>query len=197
MAGRGRRGLVDWAAAPAARYLARLGVQPDQLTILGMLLSIGAGAAVATGHLFAGGWLVLAGGSLDLLDGALARALGRATKSGALLDSTLDRVGEMALFVGLAAWFSRQAAPAEAALATAALATSTLVSYIKARSEGLGLPAPTGFFSRPERVVVLALGLVITPAWEQATLVTLAAVAGLSALTALLRFWAAWRAPRD
>jgi CDP-diacylglycerol--glycerol-3-phosphate 3-phosphatidyltransferase len=181
---------------PAARALARLRLQPDHITILGALISLAAGAAVGAGHLFAGGWLFLAGGSLDLLDGALARALGKTTKRGALLDSTLDRVGEMGLFIGLAAWYGRQAAPAEAALAAAALATSTLVSYVKARAEGLGLAAPTGLLTRPERVAVLALGLLLAPAWGRAPLAALASVTALSALTALLRFLGAWRTPK-
>lgn len=188
---------MEGAVAPLARGLARAGVSPDLITIVGTLVSAGSGLAAARGQLFLAGWIFLAGGSCDLLDGAVARLRGRSGKRGALLDSTLDRVGEMGLFIGLAAWYARQAQPAEAALAAAALAASTLVSYIKARAEGLGLPAPSGLFTRPERVAILALGLVLTPLWTPSALTALAAVAGLSALTALQRFGDAWRGGAD
>ena len=187
-----RRQLAAGALPPIARLVAALGLSPDQLTVLGALLSVGAGAAIATGHLFAGGWLFLAGSGLDLLDGAVARLRGRVSKRGALLDSTLDRVGEAAALVGVAIWYTREAAVPEVALAGAALATSTLVSYIKARAEGLGLPAREGFFTRPERVIVLTLGLLLSPIWGDAVLAALAAIAALSAAAAASRFWAAW-----
>ncbi len=176
--------------------LARAGLAADYLTVLGTLVSLGAAGAVATGHLFAGGWVLLVGGCFDLLDGAVARAQGRATARGALLDATLDRVGEAGVLVALAYWFARQADPAGAVVAAAALALSLLVSYIKARAEGLALPAPEGLFSRPERLVALALGLVLSPLWEDMVLVSLALVVVLSAVTALQRFWAAWRPSR-
>jgi CDP-diacylglycerol---glycerol-3-phosphate 3-phosphatidyltransferase len=101
-------------------------------------------------------------GVFDMLDGALARMTGRVTKFGAILDSTLDRVSEALVLVGLLAVFVRDAQVLESMLVGAALVGSLLTSYTRARMEGLGIECKAGLFTRTERVIVTALGLVLS-----------------------------------
>lgn len=170
-------------ALPLARVLGRMGVSPDALTWIGTAGSLAAGAAIAWGEVRWGAVLLLLSSGTDLLDGAVARLTGRATPQGALLDSTLDRLAEAAIFLGILLLAARAGRPQEAALAGIAMTGSFLVSYIKARGEGLGLSCPVGFFTRPERVGVLVVGLF----FNQLTL-ALGAIALFSFLTAGQRF---------
>ncbi|MEK7848197.1 MAG: CDP-alcohol phosphatidyltransferase family protein [Chloroflexota bacterium] len=186
-----RRGLVQPLADGLSRPLARSGLSANMLTVLGLLTSLGVGLLAYLGELLAAGLLLVAAGVLDLLDGAVARRRGQATRLGALLDSTLDRVGEAAVFFGILLFFLQRDNDVGAALALAALAASYLVSYIKARGEGLGLDCPVGFFTRPERVIVLILGLLV----GQLT-VALGLIAILSLATAAQRFFYLRRADR-
>ncbi|MEK7681603.1 MAG: CDP-alcohol phosphatidyltransferase family protein [Chloroflexota bacterium] len=179
-------------AEPVARWLARTGVSPNALTIVGLLISVAAAAAIAVGYVMAGGVVLLAAGLFDMLDGALARASNRVTRFGALLDSTADRVAEAAVFGGLA-WRSVGLGDAAGVmLAFAALVGSFLVSYLRARSEGLGVQGDVGIAARPERVILLALGLLsglVAPA--------LALVAALAFVTAGQRLAYAAEKARD
>lgn len=109
----------------------------------------------------AAGVLVLVAGFLDMLDGALARGTGRVTRFGAVLDSTLDRLSEAALLLGILFLFAAEARLAAVLLVGITLTGSQLVSYIRARAEALGLEPRAGLFTRPERVIVLALGLLL------------------------------------
>jgi CDP-diacylglycerol--glycerol-3-phosphate 3-phosphatidyltransferase len=120
------------------------------------------------GHFVPGGVLVLVAGLFDLLDGAVARFTKRSTKFGAILDSTSDRVSEAAILAGLLVWYVRQQASLEEVgleivlvLIFAVLVGSFLVSYLRARAEGLGLQCQIGLFTRAERVIVLAIGLLV------------------------------------
>jgi CDP-diacylglycerol--glycerol-3-phosphate 3-phosphatidyltransferase len=120
------------------------------------------------GHFVPGGILVLVAGLFDLLDGAVARFTKRSTKFGAILDSTVDRVSEAAILAGLLVWYVRQQASLEGVgleivlvLIFAVLVSSFLVSYLRARAEGLGLQCQIGLFTRAERVIVLAIGLLV------------------------------------
>lgn len=131
------------------------------MTVLGMVIAMGGAAAIALGHLLVGGLLVLLSGLCDLLDGALARKVGKTSRFGALLDSTLDRAAEAAYFFGLLILYIRLDSVPGMLLVNLALVGSVLVSYVRARAEGLGLACPVGVFSRAERVVVLALGLIL------------------------------------
>lgn len=143
------------------------------------------------GGLVAAGLVLVVGGVLDLLDGAVARQRGQPTRFGALLDSTLDRAGEAAVFLGILLFLLRSRDNAGAALSLSALAASYMVSYIKARGEGLGLDCPVGFFTRPERVIVLILGLLLRQPTAALALITL-----LSLATAAQRFLYLRRADR-
>jgi len=156
---------------PAVRILARTSITPTAITWLGFLLAVGAAALIITGHLFAAGLVVLLAGFLDILDGALARHKNRATHFGAVLDSTLDRLAEAVLLLGILALFLLTEENSAlfalfikewaVLLVGVALLGSLLVSYIRARAEAVGLECQVGLFTRAERVVVLALGLLL------------------------------------
>ena len=187
-----RHTLARYLTEPAVRILAKTRLSPNALTILGFALSVAIAWILALGHLFLGGFLVLFSGWFDLIDGALARATGRTTRFGALLDSALDRLGEAALLFGLLFYYLRQDAFQESLLLFAVLVGSVMVSYVRARAEGLGLESQVGLFTRPERVVLLALGLILSPL-EPALLIVLWLLAVGTNLTALQRLFHAWR----
>lgn len=190
---RGRlRDLLDrWVTNPVVRLLARLGVTPNVLTIAGLAGSVGAAVALSTGNLVAGGAIVLASGTLDLFDGALARATNTASRVGALLDSTLDRLAEAAILFGLLVHFARRDATEEILLVFLVMTASVLVSYVKARAEALGIACNVGVMTRPERVVLLSIGLLIGH-----VTILLYVVAVLSFATASHRFVHALRQAR-
>ena len=178
----GFRGAVQ----PLAVALARAGIQANWLTYAGFLLNVGVAVLVAQGWLSLGGLLFLLVNGLDFLDGAVARAAGTAGRYGAFLDSVLDRYSEAVVFVGLLLWFSRENdLPALAATALA-LVGSFMVSYCRARAEGLGLDCEVGLLQRPERIVILGLGMIVH---EYALLWVLIGLAILTNLTAAQRMW--------
>ncbi len=163
-----------------AALVARSGISPNAITIITLALNCAVAAVIATGNLLAGGILVLVVGALDSLDGALARATGRATTFGAFLDSTLDRYSEAVLFLAVIYHFRDDSNLV--LLAYVALVGSLLVSYARARAEGLGLDCEVGWLARPERVVVLGLGLA-----TGLTIYALAILAFFTHVTALQR----------
>ncbi len=176
---------------PAATLLTRLGVSPNAITLSGLLVA-GAGAyLLSLGELALGGAVLLLSGAFDLLDGAVARATGRVTRFGALLDSVVDRVSEAAILLGLLVFYlgrpSSFGSDLGAALVFIALAGSIMVSYIRARAEGLGVECNLGVMTRPERVVILGVGLVIGQWWLPAVSVALGAIAALTMVTSLQR----------
>ena len=144
---------------PIGAALARAGVSPNLLTVLGLVGNGVAGAVLGWGHLFWGGWIVLGASALDMLDGAVARAGGRATRRGAFLDSVFDRMSEVAAFAGLLAYSLARGRTQEVALIFAAAVGSILVSYMRARAEGLGIQCKDGVAPREVRVIILAVGL--------------------------------------
>ena len=171
-----------------AKLLAKMGLSPNVLTALGLMLALVVAWILSTGHFFLGGFLVLLSGAFDLLDGAVARASGRSTRFGALLDSTFDRFSEAALFLGLLAYYANQGSYQELVLVGAALVGSMMTSYVRARAEGLGLTCEVGIFTRPERVIVLAIGLILNQ-----MLVVLWIIAVLANLIAWQRLFHVWR----
>jgi len=180
---------------PVARLLARTAIPPGAITWLGFLLAVGAAAFIITGHLFAAGWVVLIAGFFDMLDGALARYTDRATRFGAILDSTLDRLSEAVVLLGILVLYTREQLVAQSLLVGVALLGSLLVSYIRARAEAIGLKCQVGLFTRPERVIILALGLLL----NQITYVLVAAlaiIAVFSFITAGQRLLYVWQQTR-
>lgn len=190
-----RRNLVSRFVEPAAGLIAGLGISPNALTWLGFVANLVVAWLLWGGHLFLGGFLVLAAGAFDLLDGAVARRAGKSSTFGALLDSTLDRLSEAALFFGLLAFFVEKGRVQEALLVFAALVGSMTVSYVRARAEGLGLDCKVGWVTRPERVIILALGLMLSPR-PYALLVALWILAVFSNITAWHRVLHVWQKTR-
>ena len=147
---------------PLARAFIRAGIRPNVITTIGTLIVVGSGVAFGFGEIRLGGALLLASGVFDILDGQVARQGGMMTTFGAFYDSTLDRVGESAVFAGLAIYFERGGVPegrqtAALGIALGALAMSMLVSYARARAEGLGLECTVGIAPRAERIVLLGV----------------------------------------
>ena len=149
---------VDPAVKTLLPFLFWRPLNPNLLTVLGCLISLAAAAAFARGAFVAGGLLILAGGAFDLVDGVIARARGVATRFGAFLDSTLDRLTDMALLVGVAMHYALAGEPGHVLLAGYALVASVLVSYAQARAELVVPVFRVGFLERAERVVILAAG---------------------------------------
>jgi CDP-diacylglycerol--glycerol-3-phosphate 3-phosphatidyltransferase len=172
---------------PGARLLSRLGVTPNGVTLMGLALSVVSAGLIATGSLALGGVVLLMSAALDMMDGALARLTGRASDAGALLDSVADRVAEAAVLLGMLAFALGRGDATMAVLVNLAIVTSVLVSYIRARAEGLGVRGTVGLMTRPERVVVLAVGLL-----AGFPTVALGVIAAGSAATAAHRFLHAW-----
>ncbi|MEE8582730.1 MAG: CDP-alcohol phosphatidyltransferase family protein [Dehalococcoidales bacterium] len=177
---------------PIVGLLAKTPLTPSALTWFGFAVSVGAAVLVAYDNLLAAGLLVLVAGLFDMLDGALARHTGRVSRFGAVLDSTLDRLSEAAILVAAIFLFATKAEVGAAVLAGATLAGAMTVSYLRARTEALGLAGRSGLFTRPERVIVLALGLLIDQ-----LIIALVIVAVFSFITAGQRLVGAWRQMKD
>lgn len=150
-----------WLIGPVERAFVVTGVSPNFVTFVSMALCAAAGWAIAVGRLALGAWLYALAGVTDILDGRLARALGRQTRAGAFLDSVSDRWGELALFSGCA-WYLRDSGWLMTVML--AIAGSMMVSYTRARGEGLGLKLDGGMMQRAERIIVVALGAMVA-AW--------------------------------
>ncbi len=155
-----RHNLAYRITGPIVGILSRRGITPNILTLINLILNIAAAYVIATGHFLSGGVLILGSGLFDLLDGALARFTKKTTKFGAVLDSTVDRISEAATLCGLVVWYlPQEGATLEIVLILGVLIGSFLVSYVRARAEGLGWQCQVGLFTRAERVIVLAIGL--------------------------------------
>jgi len=138
-----------------ARPLHRLGVSPNLLTRVGLLITLCAAGLLAFGYQRIAGVVIIPASLLDALDGALARLGGRDTTYGAFLDSTLDRWAEIALYLGLLYWYTQRAARLEIVLIYLTIAGSLMVSYTRARAEGVGIECKVGLFTRTERILTL------------------------------------------
>ena len=174
------------------RLLARTSITPSAITWLGFLIAVGAMVLIITEHLFAAGFVVLVAGFFDMLDGALARHTNQTTRFGAVLDSVLDRFSEAALLIGILVFFVREMSFTGILLVGVALIGSFLVSYIRARAEALGLKCEVGFFTRPERIVVLALGLILSQI-AYALVIALAIIVVLSFVSVVQRLVHVWQ----
>lgn len=142
---------------PLVRLLSALKVRPDTLTILGWTLSVGSAVLFGLGYAQLAGVVMLLGGLFDALDGAVARESNRMSAFGAFLDSTLDRLSESAIFVGIIYYYATSDLPLGALLAGTAMVFSLLTSYARARAEGLGIECQVGLLERAGRVVILSI----------------------------------------
>jgi len=155
------RKVTNWFIIPLANFLARAGISANALTILGCALNVALGAVIATGRLRLAGFCLIAAAGIDGVDGALARQMGRPTKFGAFLDSVLDRLSESAVLLGIAWWYMGQPGRIEEILAYVTLVGSTMVSYTRARAEGIGVDCEVGLFTRMERCIIIIAALIL------------------------------------
>jgi CDP-diacylglycerol---glycerol-3-phosphate 3-phosphatidyltransferase len=176
------------AAEAPARFLGRLGFSPNALTIIGSVLTAGVGLLAAQGWFLAAAICLWLFSLTDTLDGALARATDRVSVFGAFLDSVCDRYAEAAVFFGIVWWYQTSGNSLGVALAYLALVGSLMVSYARARAEGVGLQAAdVGWFQRPERIILLGLGFLVSTVLPSALLVALGLLAVLTSVTVLQR----------
>ena len=186
-----RHRLIRPAAERVARVFARLHISANALTVTGFLIVAGAAGLILVRETVWAGIVLAAGSLVDSFDGAVARLNGKAGKFGAMLDSALDRLSEGVVLAALIYTTAADGQPLVSALSSMAIVFSFMVSYVRARAEGLGIPCLEGWFTRVERVVILALGLI-----TGYIVAALALVAGLSFFTFLQRLYIIWRRAR-
>ena len=153
------RNHLETAAVPMAKILARLNISPNQVSSAGFAFNVVAAVFVVTNDLAVAGAVYLFAGCLDLMDGTLARVTGKASKFGAFFDSTIDRISEGVVFAAITYRFAAEGQNLMAAIVVLALLGSLLVSYVRARAEGLGGECKVGLLTRAERVIILTMGL--------------------------------------
>ena len=173
---------------PILFLLLKLKLTPNAVTFLGFLICCISAYFISSGSFLVGGLLVLFSGFMDIFDGALARKMELITDRGAFLDSTFDRLSEAIVLIGLIYFFSTSNETNLVLLTSLSLVFSILISYLRARIEGLGYNSKGGFFTRPERVLVVSLGLIFFSPEFTVTLLAIATTAGL-----LHRFVIFWR----
>lgn len=155
------RGKISAFLSLVARKLVSIGVTANMITLIGLCVNVIAAFFLATGRLVIAGVLILIGGSFDMMDGAVARVAPNSSPSGALLDSVIDRYSEGVVFLGALIYFYLNSNFYGVILVFAAMVGSILVSYVRARAEGLRIECKVGFMQRPERIAVLAFGTLI------------------------------------
>ena len=184
-----REMISSYVERPVAGVLAKMGVSPNMVTMAGL---VGAGISawlISEGMLWAGGIVMLIAGVLDLFDGALARSTGQDSAFGALLDSVVDRVSEIVVLLGLLIFYARGDSLEGTVLVYLAVGGSVMVSYLRARSEGLGIDCKVGIMTRPERVAALGFGLIVGHWVPVVMLIVLGVIAGLTILTTAQRLF--------
>lgn len=200
--GRGNALLPAWVKeavrailAPIVRLALALHVTPNTVTVLGLFIVAVAAVFIGSGALVAGALVLIGGSLLDAVDGALARATGGGTAFGGFLDSTLDRAGEAIVYLAIAAFYLRGDSPTWPVLAAfVALAGSFMVSYSRARAEGIGVTASVGVAPRTERLVLIIAGLGLAGLGIGPALITaLWIIAALTVATTAQRIWHVWR----
>ncbi len=174
-------------------FLARTNLSPNWFTITGLILNMIVAGVIASGNLLVSGILLIGAGLFDMLDGAVARASNQITRFGGFLDSTLDRYSEAIIYLGVLIYFQRNHVGGVAIpLVYGTAIGSLMVSYARARAEAAGVRAEVGLFARPERVILLAVFLIVDrPLWA----VWILAV--LTNFTAVQRIVHVWRVTRS
>lgn len=183
------RAPIERAVRPVGMLLRRTGMSPDHLTVLGIVVAVGAAFAIGQGALRGGLVLVILAALPDMLDGALAKASGSASQRGAFFDSVVDRVTDALLFGGVAWFFATTKDPRLSLIPFSIMGVSMLISYERAKAESLGLNAKGGLMERAERIIVLCVGLL----FESLIVWIMVAMLVLVAMTAIQRFFKVWR----
>jgi CDP-diacylglycerol--glycerol-3-phosphate 3-phosphatidyltransferase len=182
-----RHSIGDRISEPVAHLLAKTKITPNILTIIGYGFNVVVAVLIGYNILLAAGLVLLFSGLFDMLDGALARVTGKTSKSGAILDSVLDRFSESTVLIGLVVYYLYvSASNLGVILVFVTLAGSLMVSYVRSRGESLGLDCKVGFFTRPERVILIAAGLILNN-WFNALIIVLWILAVGTVATALWR----------
>jgi CDP-diacylglycerol--glycerol-3-phosphate 3-phosphatidyltransferase len=184
------RAPVDKAVKPLGAGLRKTGLTPDHLTIVGLLIGVGAAFAIGSGALRLGLLLVVLAALPDLLDGALAKASGAASQRGAFFDSTVDRITDAVLLGGITWYLASTESAHLTLLPFAVMAVSSLISYQRAKAESLGIDAKGGLMERAERIIAICLGLLFPVLLIPILWIMLA----LTSITAVQRFVKVWRA---
>ena len=146
---------------PLVNVFLKLNIHPNTFTIWGLIISVIGGFFFAIGELRLGGIFIIIGGICDIFDGKIARKSNKVTKFGALFDSSLDRYGEIFMFLGVAIFLERNQFFLTSIMIFIALGGSTMVSYVRARAEGLGYDCKVGIMQRPERIVLMGVSALI------------------------------------
>jgi CDP-diacylglycerol--glycerol-3-phosphate 3-phosphatidyltransferase len=187
----------EWVRAAARRLVRLLGLErlsPNTLTVIGLFVNLLSGILIGAGFLVLGGLVLLLASVFDILDGAVARVTGKVYRYGAFLDSTTDRYAEGFTYIGLLYYYLFNGHhTVEPMLVIASLTGSLLVSYVRARAQSLGFVCDGGILARPERVVIICLGLLVS----QLLLPLLWVLAVLTNVTAVQRIWFVWRQSRQ
>jgi len=160
--------------------VARSRISPNTLTIIGLLLNVVTAVVIGEGFLFAAGVLLLLAGVFDMADGALARVKNAASQFGDFLDATLDRLAEASVGLGLLWHALVKQDDLQVGLIYAVVLGSVMISYARARAEVLKLDCEVGIMARPERIVILAIGLILAQATRETALTVILAVLCLS-----------------
>ncbi len=180
---------VDAARRGLGARLVRMGVRADHVTVVGVLVAVGNAVVIASGLLYVACALLIVGGLMDTLDGAVAKAAGTASARGAFFDSVADRVSDAFLFGGLTWYLAIGPHPREALLPVAILAVGSVISYERAKAESLGFSAKGGLMERAERLIVFGLAMLV----HVVMIPILWALLVLTTGTALGRFVRVWR----
>jgi CDP-diacylglycerol--glycerol-3-phosphate 3-phosphatidyltransferase len=190
-----RKALARYVTGPIVRLLARTPITPNGLTVFSLLITIVAAVFVVFEYFIIAGLVMLFASFFDILDGALARSTNRVTKFGAALDSSLDRIAEAVIFIGLMIVYAGDGSVSRVALAGAALVCSLMVSYVRARAEGLGVDCQVGIFTRAERIAVLVIGLLLAR-FNWVLEGALVVIIILSSITVVQRLYHIWKKTR-
>ena len=190
---------------PVVRFFDKVGFSPNGVTFLGLLITLLAAGFVSQGQFIFGAILILLGGALDLIDGGLARHKEQSSSFGALLDSVIDRIQEAAVLLGLLIYYllgtcnsnlinealfkslSISMCDLGVLFSYTAFVASVMVSYLRARSEGLGIECKIGIMTRPERVIAVAFGIFISHWFESSIIVVLALMTFFGFFTVIQR----------
>ena len=195
--------IIYWIINPLVKGMIRVGITPNFVTTTGFVLNVGAAALLLYGalnhpqelsYLGWAGAVILFAGLFDMMDGRIARLGGMSSTFGALYDSVLDRYSELVTLFGISVWFSNCGYVWGCIITYIALIGSIMVSYVRARAEGLGIECKVGLMQRPERVVLTALGLILTGIFAGKTsfdpvLLTIVPMCLIAVLANLTAFW--------
>jgi CDP-diacylglycerol---glycerol-3-phosphate 3-phosphatidyltransferase len=181
------RDSVEVVTGPMGRVLSKTGITPNTITTLGLLVTSAAAILVANGQLVLGGWLLVVGGLMDTLDGAVARATGRSTPFGSFYDSVTDRVSDGIILGGLA-WLLR-GDPRLFTLVVVALIAAQVTSYVRAKAESIDLDCSVGIMERAERAILLMIGLVFHRWLLEPVLWLLAVGGGVTVIQRVHHVW--------